>query len=1114
MQTYRTSNNSNPEKTDLEIRFIPIVCSAPLIYAHEHGFFEKNGLKVNLKSSPGWSGIKELLVYDKVDAVHMLSPMPLSCSLGIDGKRADIRLAAVQNINGQALTLAKKHQGIEDVRDMKGFTFGVPYRFSMHYYLLCYYLAANGINPLKDVTIEEVAPPRMPYYIEKERVDGVFAPEPFNQIPVYRGFGFIHVLSKEIWDGHPCCGFATSQSFIDKYPNTYRAMLTSVLQSELALHRATAEQKKAIAREICGPEHLNQDDPVPVEQVLLGEFPDGKGTERIVPDRIDFVPYPWVEYGSWMLSQMQRWGQLKCKVDDREISESVFQSEGTRELAEALGFETKHGPSLDGVAPFTGSNSFSYMSKLPFCSFSEEREPPRSYDLPEKAIERLSQILGKLAEVSGGELDPQIEITSDDEIGRLEQMLGEMILNMKFAQEAIVEQRDYLERHAVELQGSETKYRTLVENLPQKIFLKDTNSVYIRCNKNYAEALGITAAEIAGRDDYEFYPRELADKYRADDRRIMDAGDIEELEEPYVEDGKKFWVHTIKVPVKDAHGDVAGILGIFRDITDRKRTEVQSERAWKFTQTIIDNFPGSLMVINRDHTIAMVNRTVLEMAGGQDPVAARLKCHRVSHKSATPCEGAEHPCPLRRIVATKGPIVVEHIHHDAGGHTSIVEVFASPIFDEEGEVIQIIELCRDITERKKSEEEKDRMQHTLGERYKELNCLYEIGRLFQNPDYQIEDVFLKTAELIPPSWQYPEVTCARIVTGSDEFKTDNFRETNWILSADIVIEGRKIGWVEVCYLEEKPVRDEGPFVKEERELINSIAEQLARAIKRRDLEKHLLQTQKLEAIGGLAAGIAHEINTPVQYVSDNIRFLQESILEISGVFEKYKHFMSSMESGQVAPDVIADMRVSLEEADIDCLMEEMPTAIEQSLEGAERVAHIVRAMKDFSHPSVKEKMEIDINKAIDTTITVACNEWKYVAEMETDFDSELPLVPCLPGEFNQVILNMITNAAYAIGKVVDDGSNGKGIIKISTQYDGECVEIHISDTGTGIPVTVRDKIFDPFFTTKEVGKGSGQGLAISHSVIADKHGGTIDFNTKEGKGTTFIVRLPIESTNN
>jgi signal transduction histidine kinase len=193
------------------------------------------------------------------------------------------------------------------------------------------------------------------------------------------------------------------------------------------------------------------------------------------------------------------------------------------------------------------------------------------------------------------------------------------------------------------------------------------------------------------------------------------------------------------------------------------------------------------------------------------------------------------------------------------------------------------------------------------------------------------------------------------------------------------------------------------------------------------------------------------------------------------------------------------------------LAEEIPKAIEQSLEGIERISKIVRSMKEFSHPGTYDKVAIDINRAIENTVTVARSEWKYVAEMMTEYDPSLPLVPCLPGDFNQVILNLIINATHAVSDIVGDGSKGKGAIKVSTHHQGNWAEIRISDTGPGIPEEIRSKIFDPFFTTKEVGKGTGQGLAISHSVIVDKHKGTLDFETEAGKGTTFIIRLPIDA---
>jgi signal transduction histidine kinase len=211
------------------------------------------------------------------------------------------------------------------------------------------------------------------------------------------------------------------------------------------------------------------------------------------------------------------------------------------------------------------------------------------------------------------------------------------------------------------------------------------------------------------------------------------------------------------------------------------------------------------------------------------------------------------------------------------------------------------------------------------------------------------------------------------------------------------------------------------------------------------------------------------------------------------------------------------LRETLEEAaavvdktDAGYLLEEIPKAIDQTLEGVSRVAALVSAMKEFSHPDTKEKSPLDLNRAIAGTITVARNEWKYVAEMETDFDPSLPLVSCHPGEFNQVILNLIVNAAHAIADVAREGGPQKGSIKVQTRSCPEWAEVRIRDSGTGIPEELRTRIFDPFFTTKEIGKGTGQGLAIARSVIVGKHGGSLDFETEAGKGTTFIIRLPYD----
>ena len=276
------------------------------------------------------------------------------------------------------------------------------------------------------------------------------------------------------------------------------------------------------------------------------------------------------------------------------------------------------------------------------------------------------------------------------------------------------------------------------------------------------------------------------------------------------------------------------------------------------------------------------------------------------------------------------------------------------------------------------------------------------------------------------------------------------------------------------------------------------------------LEHQLLQAQKLESVGQLAAGIAHEINTPTQYIGDNVRFLKEAFHDLEGVRASYERLLAAAQNNAVSGETVQEVMDRLQHADANYLFEEIPKAIDQSLEGVTRVAKIVGAMKEFSHPGTKDKTQLDLNHAIECTLTVARNEWKYVAELETEFDPSLPRIACQPGEFNQVILNLIVNAAHAIADVVGKDGSKKGTIKVQTRNCKDWAEIRIHDTGTGIPDSVRARVFDPFFTTKEIGKGTGQGLAIARSVVVDKHGGTIHFETAEGRATTLVIRLPKE----
>jgi signal transduction histidine kinase len=275
----------------------------------------------------------------------------------------------------------------------------------------------------------------------------------------------------------------------------------------------------------------------------------------------------------------------------------------------------------------------------------------------------------------------------------------------------------------------------------------------------------------------------------------------------------------------------------------------------------------------------------------------------------------------------------------------------------------------------------------------------------------------------------------------------------------------------------------------------------------RRLARELTAAQKLESVGRLAAGVAHEINTPVQFVADNVEFVSSSMACVVTVIQAYRELKSAVQSTAAVSEAALAVERAESAADIGYILENIPAALTGATEGLRRIATIVQSMKEFAHPDQTTKTAVDLNHAIQSTLVIARNEYKYVAELETDFQ-ELPPVHCYLGEVNQVVLNLLVNAAHAIGDVVrQTGTMGK--LRIGTRTLGEEVEISIGDTGTGIPAAVREKIFDPFFTTKELGKGTGQGLAIARSVIVNKHGGTLRFDTETGKGTTFFIRLPV-----
>ncbi len=289
---------------------------------------------------------------------------------------------------------------------------------------------------------------------------------------------------------------------------------------------------------------------------------------------------------------------------------------------------------------------------------------------------------------------------------------------------------------------------------------------------------------------------------------------------------------------------------------------------------------------------------------------------------------------------------------------------------------------------------------------------------------------------------------------------------------------------------------------------NDISERQRSEKERRRLERQLNQHHKMEAVGQLAGGIAHEINTPIQYIGENLRFLREAYLDFLRVLDAYLALLQQAEAKGVLRFEVQRVKAVREEVEADYLRAEIPKTLEQSLDGTEQIAGIVQAMKEFAHPGSKQKAPADLNRIVRNAVAVCKNEWKYVAEAELRLDPDLPEVYCLGGEISQVVLNLVVNAAHAIEAAHPEG---KGRITISSALRDGLAEVRVSDTGTGIPEAIRESVFNPFFTTKEVGRGTGQGLAIAQDIVMGKHRGRLFFETEPGQGTTFVMQLPLRT---
>ena len=331
-----------PEKINLKIGFIAITCATPIILAAPMGFYAKHGLNVDIVRTAGWAVVRDKALNGEYDAAHMLSPMPLALTLGAGSGAVPFAVPAIENINGQAITLAMKHKDNRDPAKWKGMKFGIPFDFSMHNYLLRYYLAEAGLDPDRDVQLRVIPPPEMVANLRAENIDGFLGPDPFNQRAVYDGVGFIHLLTRELWDGHPCCALGISQAMVKQAPNTFRALLQAIVDSTAYANQA--EHRKDIADIVAGQNYLNQP-PTVVEQAISGTYADGLGNVKKVPERVSFDPFPYQSMAIWIMTQMKRWGQVKGDLAWNDVAKQVYLATDAAAAMQQAGLAVPASPS-------------------------------------------------------------------------------------------------------------------------------------------------------------------------------------------------------------------------------------------------------------------------------------------------------------------------------------------------------------------------------------------------------------------------------------------------------------------------------------------------------------------------------------------------------------------------------------------------------------------------------------------------------------------------------------------------------------------------------------------------------------------------------------------------
>ncbi|MBU1652380.1 PAS domain S-box protein, partial [bacterium] len=665
----------------------------------------------------------------------------------------------------------------------------------------------------------------------------------------------------------------------------------------------------------------------------------------------------------------------------------------------------------------------------------------------------------------------------------------------------IVVARNITDRKQAEdaLLDSEEKFRVLY-NSSQDMYVSvspDDASIML-CNETFVKKTGYSMEEAIGSSIFDVYHDDCMEEAKKTFQQFVEAGVVKDKELILKrKDGSKIDVSLNVDAVKDDTGKILYSMSSWRDITERKLAEEALRRAKDFSENLIETADAIIVTLDRDAKITTFNCYAEELTGhtknevlGKNWFDLFIPKH---DKEMIPKVFAAALAQMPEVSNYENPILTK------SGSQRLIGWRNSVLKEIGGEIIGVLSIGVDITERKQAEEERIKLS-TAVEQTEEMMVI-------TNPAGIIE--FVNPAFVQTTGFSADEVIGKSIHDIS--YQSDNIsgyqKMWNAMLSGQ-VWKGRltnkrkdnKVYWEDITL---SPIRSNSGEIINFVCLKRDITDQLR-------LEAQLRQAQKLESIGQLAAGIAHELNTPTQYISDNIRFLSDVFEKLNNCNIRQAEMLTDAREVEGAREAVDEVLNYMGQQNLVQWLSETPSALQQAQEGVDRIANIVAAMKIFTYGGKEDKTHTDLNLAIESTIQVSKNEWKYVAEMETDLDPQLPQVLCHPAEISGVILNLIVNAAHAIADIVSDGSHTKGKIQIRTYTDHNYAVIEISDTGTGIPDEIHDRIFDPFFTTKEVGKGTGQGLSIAYSDVVEKHQGSISFETEMGQGTKFIIHLPLD----